>query len=308
MSAVERRFPLVPIDGPTASALLRPFSGGATLHELELLAGGHVNTNYIATVGSARVVLRIFARGETIFRKEIALLQRLRGSLPVPRVLYASGATELLPHPYAVLEWIDGRPLNAVIASDAGAAREAGQEIAAVMLRMREETFPDCVTPSLIDSVRESLFERGAARWLARSSVERLWKLVELSAASIETMGSSLSLVHGDFQNDNLLLHRDEKRWRLAGVVDWEWAQSGSYLQDLGSLLRFDGAHAGAFQDAVAETHERNGAALPELWRRAASILDTAAQCEKLTHPTHRGEVTHRAVRLIERCLREYDG
>lgn len=306
-AAIERRFPLVAIDPSTAVELLRPFTGGVAVQKLELLAGGHVNTNYVVTLERARVVLRIFVRGEGIFRKEVTLLERLLGMVPVPRVLYKSGPTKLLPYPYAVLEWIAGTPLNEMIASGVDAARDAADAITAALLRFRNQTASEWPAPLLIDSVHQSLFERGAARWLTPSIVERLWKLVRNNAASIETMSPHRSLVHGDFQNDNILLHRGGHQWHLGGVVDWEWAHEGNYLEDLGSLLRYDGLNATAFREALAAAHEQNGVALPELWMRAACIVDTAALCEKLTHPTHRGEVTHRAIRLIERCVHEYD-
>jgi aminoglycoside phosphotransferase (APT) family kinase protein len=41
-------------------------------------------------------------------------------------------------------------------------------------------------------------------------------------------------LVHGDLGKQNLLVRREQGQWRVAAVLDWELAVSGSPLADVG--------------------------------------------------------------------------
>ena len=130
--------------------------------------------------------------------------------------------------------------------------------------------------------------------------------MVQAKEGLIDALGGATRLVHGDFQNDNILVRNVSGEWEVAAVLDWEWARNGSGLQDLGSLLRFRSDASPAFHKGLEAGFARRGEPLPREWKEAAAILDMAAQCEKLTHPKHRGEVTLRSIRLIERCLSEY--
>ena len=159
-----------------------------------------------------------------------------------------------------------------------------------------------------MENIRDCLFDRGEARYLVTETASRLWTLVQAEGPFLQELCRGQGLVHGDFQGDNILLREDAGHWRVAGVLDWEWAHSGCYLKDVGSLLRYEGEPCMAFQRGLESGFSRLGAPLPPEWSRAARIWDMAALCEKLAYPRHRGEVTFRCIRIIERCLQDYAG
>jgi Ser/Thr protein kinase RdoA (MazF antagonist) len=302
---MERRFPLVPMDEALAETLLRALPGSPRLRCFTLLAGGHINTNYALALADGRcVVLRIYAQGEAAFRKETALLQGLAGPGPVPALLTAAFAPEVFAYPYALLEWIDGAPLNEVLAAEPTAA--IGEVVAEALVGIGRQAIPAEPFPPFADYIGDCLYRRGAAGWLGPEATERLWSLVQQQASCLETLRRAEVLVHGDFQGDNILLRKAGKGWRVAAVIDWEWAHKGCYLQDLGSLFRLEGVRLDAFQAGLEAGFARQNAALPPAWRKAARLWDVAALCEKLAYPRHRGEVTVRSIRLIESCMADF--
>src|ERR1044071_8446732 len=109
---MERRFPLVEIDVAAADRLTASLGAGR-VRSMELLAGGHINTNYALVMESGeRVVLRIYAHGEAAYETEVEVLRALSSSVPAPRILLARSSPARFPYPHAVLEWIDGTPLD----------------------------------------------------------------------------------------------------------------------------------------------------------------------------------------------------
>lgn len=304
---MERRYPLIDIGTEVAERLLRPLPGTARPRAVELLAGGHINSNYVVSFDDGqRVVLRICAHGEDTFRKEIEVLRALQGSVPVPRVYMAVNEPQFFEYPYVALEWIEGKPLNEALSSSPEAALEIGQAVASVLLSIGEHVLPAHPSFSFVEYIQECLFERGAARYLGAETSARLWAIVQRQRGFLNELCRIEVLVHGDFQGDNILIQEQAGRWQVAAVVDWEWARNGCYLRDLGSLLRFEGEASTAFQQGLEVGFSGLGAPLPREWKRAARIWDIAAHCEKLAYPRHRGEVTLRSIRVIERCLQDY--
>ena len=302
---MERRFRLIPIDVALADKLLEALPGSPRLRSLALLTGGHINTNYALSLADGRcLVLRIYAQGAAAFRKEVDLLHALAGSVPLPGVLLAAFEPRLLAHPYAVIEWIDGLALSDVLRAEPAAA--VGEAVAAALLRIGRCSIPAYPFPPFVDYIRDCLFARGAAAWLGTTTTARLWALVQERRTFLEELRQAEVLVHGDFQGDNILLRKGRRGWRVAAVIDWEWAHNGCYLQDLGSLLRIEDSSRGGFREGLEAGFSREGAPLPGAWYAAARLWDLAALCEKLAYPRHRGEVTLRSICLIERCIADF--
>ncbi len=304
---MERRYPLISIGVDVASRLLEPLYGSPRPTSVRLLVGGHINTNYVVTLDNGqRLVLRIFAQGEAALRREAEALRTMAGSIPVPSLYLAVFAPPSFEYPYAVLEWIEGTSLNEVLASHPSSQAQVGEAVASTLFTIQEQAPPGYAYGPFVDYIRDCLFGRGAEQYLGPETATRLWTLVQEQSPFLQELCRGPVFVHGDFQGDNILLRGDSGRWRVAGVLDWEWAHSGCYLRDVGSLLRYEGTAGIAFQRGLESGFSQLGSPLPPEWSRAARIWDTAALCEKLAYPTHRGEVTFRSIRIIERCLRDY--
>jgi fructokinase len=109
-------------------------------------------------------------------------------------------------------------------------------------------------------------------------------------------------LVHSDYNPKNLLAARQDGRWTVTAVLDWEFAFSGSPLTDIGNMLRpRPAAQAGLAAGFIAGYREAGGR-LPADWREISEALDLYALADFLTRPPgHR--YRRQAVKLIRARL-----
>ncbi|MCA9716453.1 MAG: phosphotransferase family protein [Myxococcales bacterium] len=212
------------------AAILERLSPGATLTRREPLTGGVSAAvellEFTTRAGApARVVLRRHGAAawkplaDDVTATEFALLTALRrAGLPVPAPLLLDTSRELLPSPFLVLEFVEGRA-GLPERPRAGALGEMAEFLArlhALELDALElPTLPrgdDPIAgalrfvPSADDALRDALTARAASR---------------SPPASV--------LVHGDFWPGNILW----RNGRVAAVVDWEDAALGDPLLDL---------------------------------------------------------------------------
>lgn len=305
--SVERRYPVIELTDEDAGRLLARVPDLPAPIRTELLLGGHVNSNYAVWLEDGRrAVVRLYAGGEACRRAELEALRAVAGSLPVPQVYLSLGAGECIDHPCALLQWIEGGPLDLALRSRPADAKALGRVVARVLVQIGEHALPGGALRSPRDSMRAYLFEGALERHLGHASTSKLRGFVAEHAELLENQAVASHLVHGDFQGDNILVRPRDGGWVVAGILDWEWAHEGCPLADLGSLLRFDGEASVGFALGLEEGYAAEDAPLPPDWRRSARIWDLLAQCEKLSDPRDRGEVTRRSVRIIERCLEDY--
>jgi Ser/Thr protein kinase RdoA (MazF antagonist) len=91
---------------------------------------------------------------------------------------------------------------------------------------------------------------------------------------------SEAVLVHGDFKPWNLLgrIETDRPgrigRWRLTGILDWEFACAGSRLLDFASFLRGEASLPAGYGDAFAGAYLAAGGTIPADWRRLTRLID----------------------------------
>jgi Ser/Thr protein kinase RdoA (MazF antagonist) len=233
-------------------------------------------------------VLRLYARQPARAAVDQALLERLRGLLPVPRVLEAvtvpAGAGR---PPFLLLEALPGDRLDLVVpAADEPLRRRLGEAVAGVLTLLATERMPRAGF-FLDASLDPAPFPAGGgdqvgfleahlrAPWFAGlTDAERAGlRVVARRARAATATPARIALVHADFNPKNLLV--DPATGGVTGVLDWEFAFAGAPLTDLGNLLRFEtdpvfaAAAAGAYVDRAPD--------VPADWLEVARALDLYA-------------------------------
>ncbi len=190
---------------------------------------------------------------------ELSILSTLADAygLPVPKVRFAGSPTDAYPHPWAVLEWLNG--------VDAWAARdellELGDEelaldLAAVVRTLRTVTSLDVPVrqPGDRGGAIDALLGR-IERWLA----DPQWhanEFVDVAAVrrcvaetqEVIDKPCETGFLHGDLIPGNILV---TKR-RLSAIIDWGGAGIGDPAQDLGVAWAVLGSKARVvFRDAL---------------------------------------------------------
>jgi aminoglycoside phosphotransferase (APT) family kinase protein len=183
------------LTAPTIVAAAADLLGRPLTLDRELTGGQHART-LMAVDGDARVVVRMFPRGDDAVRREREVLRRLGplGTL-APRLL---AHCEAQGHPVIVTDAVPGGPpapgLDPVVIGE-----QMGRALAEIH-RLDPVDLPD-----------ESRQPTRRAGRLATSAHEA-WREVDLDRV----------LTHGDFWSGNALWEGE----RLTGIVDWSGAMS----------------------------------------------------------------------------------
>jgi len=128
-----------------------------------------------------------------------------------------------------------------------------------------------------------------------------LLDLLHANEALLADLPDTTSLIHCDYNAKNILVEND----RVAGVLDWEFAESGSGLVDVGNFLRFEDELPADFVHGFVEGYS-SARALPTSFRKIAHLLDLASMCSFLTSESERPNTFRTARTVIDRTLAAY--
>lgn len=319
----ERREPLVALADGDLRALLRVAAPRLTLLRATPLTAGLVNTNYrIELEGApAPLVLRVYTRDAAACARDQRLLRLVAGNVPAPAVLYADPDATHFRLPWMLMSWIEGVPLPdalANLAPDEAPSLATALGAAAAAIGSFRFPHPGFFTPNL--SIAEPLdppaaMTRERLRWLlfnGRAGVrlgsgltERLSAVIETQCDELAPLAGHVALVHADYRDSNILVARGEGGvWRVAGVLDWEFAYAGPSLFDLGSLLRREATMLPpGFAAQIVTAYRAHGGYAPLGWRRMTLLMDLMNLCGFADMPDTRGAMLADVVSLVEVTL-----
>jgi aminoglycoside phosphotransferase (APT) family kinase protein len=265
----------------------------------------------------ASLVLRIDERDRGALARERTVLRFVRGVVPAPRMLGCGLLQDQTP--YALLEWIEGRPLHEVLHEDPAQAPALGRAVGRVLGAFgsldldasglldgelvdarRFGSTPD----SFLDFIDWSLSKGRAGRRLSPRLGARLQRFAAEQAPRLAACDARTNLVHGDFKASNLLVARGAGGWGVAAVLDWELARAGTSLFDLALFLRHRRARPAELTEGVAEGFLEAGGHLPSDWLALTRILDLMGLCGMLNAGGDRPEAFEAARRLVEETVR----
>jgi len=241
------------------------------------LAGGYSGETFLVSTAGEEAVMRIYGRHPERATVDAALLDLVRGLLPVPRVLEVRPESPRDPSaeglhpgsarpPYLLTERLPGERLDLVLpAADTAMIEALADSVGRVLGRLSGMPFrrggaftgPDLSVadhPGMSADLTGWVEQHQSSGPLSRWTVDDRRGLLEVAASGDELLCEvgRVCLVHSDFNPKNLLV--DPKSGRVTGLVDWEYAHAGLPYTDLGNLLRFE---RGPFGDAVFAAYER---------------------------------------------------
>jgi aminoglycoside phosphotransferase (APT) family kinase protein len=273
--------------------------GGAdagVLPEMAPLQGGHSGETFLAQLAGERSVVRIYGargatRGPEAAEVDAAVLRLVRGLLPVPDVLEVRRADPSAGTPaLLVTSYLPGTRLDEVLpASDEAMAATIGRNLGLILARLAQMPMlsPGMFADRELHIVPMPPEAESLQSWVERCSessslamwdptdAERLAKVAE-RAQELLDLTDRACLVHSDFNPKNVLV--DPETGEVTGLVDWEFAHSGSPFADLGNLLRFE--RDPVFVQAVLSTYGERVADAPDDLLDRARAADLYALVE----------------------------
>ncbi|MEU4193799.1 phosphotransferase [Kribbella sp. NPDC026611] len=257
------------------------------------LTGGYGGQTFAVSAGGEEAVLKFYATDPDRAVVDAALLQLVRGLLPVPRVLDLKREGSYDDPPYLLTERLPGVNLQVFLeTATADQRRTVGTQLGELLARLSGMPFLKAgmfrdgdltIEPFQLGDLEQ--YAAGLGLGVDLTSV--LDQAEDLLADGLDRV----CLVHSDFNPKNLLV--DPETARITGLIDWEFAHAGSPYADLGNLFRFceDRVLAGAVLDEL-DLGERvvDRARAADLW----ALLDLATRAD-----LH--EVGAAAYRLVSR-------
>jgi len=214
--------------------------------EVRQFKGGQSNPTYSISSPGGRWVLRRKPPGELLpsahaVEREYRVIAALnRIDFPVPEALLVCEDADVIGTPFYVMEQVEGRvfwdPLIPALPRDE--RRAVYDSMLDVLARLHGA---DVEAIGLADFGRPgNYFARQIRRWSKQyrasetETIGEMDRLIEWLPDNVPD-DDSVSLVHGDYKLDNLIVHPSEPR--VVAVIDWELSTLGHPLGDLTQSL-----------------------------------------------------------------------
>lgn len=258
------------------------------IEQIEFLSGGAGNLNFKALYkkNTTPYVIRIYMRDPKVVFLEQSLGRFLSSSIPLPQVLSIIEGTP----PCALVTFIDGISLKDLLLNHRNEdSFDVLQEVGQILAKIHMNRFfqPGTLTPSLevepfashltctelgLSFLKSEMVQRVLSAPLI-SQIEALFR----SKCHFFPQGSEACLIHGDFNPANILVRKERGRWGVSGILDWEFAFSGSPLWDIANFLRYAHTQDSLFQTVFLEGFKRGGGSLPDAWEITIDLLNLLA-------------------------------
>jgi aminoglycoside phosphotransferase (APT) family kinase protein len=298
---------------------------GCTVTEIQPFADGLRNANFRLRLDSKSelFVLRLYEHDASLCQKEVDLMRLVGASVPVPEVIHAEPRGLDDCPSFMLMRYVEGitfRELKRGGDPDAigQAAYSAGETLAAIGRILFPKSGWLAPGPVVTAPLLEGLDPMPRFVELCLSSPklqlrmpaalrDRTQALVWSWASQLADLNGEAHLVHGDFNRRNLLVKSISGRWSVAAVLDWEFAISGSPLNDIGNFLCYERTSQPLVEPHFSTGYLQAGGTLPDGWRRLARLVDLTAICESLTRDQLPDTIIAELVELVHATIDNRD-
>ena len=82
------------------------------------------------------------------------------------------------------------------------------------------------------------------------------------------------NLTHADYDPANMLVKMVNGEYKIAAILDWEFSFAGTYLLDIGTMLRYAHKLPICYEKNFIKGIESLGSPLPSKWKKKAKLMD----------------------------------
>jgi len=282
------------VDESTVFGMVAQAWPDADLISHHVIEGGCANLNvhlvfHKSNTAPEQCILRIYLRDRDAACREQKLSLLVHHKIPVSQIFFVGGYGEFR---YALVEYLPGITLRALLLDHQDEYTEGGmKDLLNECGRMLGifQTFPfpqggfldqelEVTSPftqkDLLTFVKECLTNEGVIKELGVERIHQISQL-PLSCQDFFPDETAHALVHGDYDPSNILVNKDDEgKWQISGILDWEFAFSGSWLWDVANMLRYAHHMPKIYEESFLQGIESSGLILPEHWRETVSLLN----------------------------------
>jgi Ser/Thr protein kinase RdoA (MazF antagonist) len=299
--------------------MLRLIYPDRKLISLELITGGCANFNFKIQLEDEEhsLILRVYLRDKDAAYREQKLAALLKPSIPVP---LSYSISEVDGYHFAITEFMPGLLLRDLLLGD------VPQDISAIMhdvgtilskIAIHElphagffnkdlNVIPHAASDDCLIYDKNCLKDRTVLAVLPPEMIININTVLD-KYGHLFPGDSVKHLVHGDFDPANILVNNIDGTWKVSGVLDWEFAFSGSVLWDVANMLRYAHKMPTDYQEAFLNGLTSGGISLDKNWRVIIKLLNLSAllDCLKRSDPKNKPNQCANIRELIHFILTE---
>lgn len=313
----------VDLDISTASHLLAPFITDS-IDAILLLSEGCANTNYKVIFKNNRVpiVLRIYVRDKTALQREVAIHKLVADKIPIAQHLYFDDSCMIYSYPYSIMEWIDGTLLRDIILTkNKKAITESVFEAGQYLNILRQMTFshggffqenlqirPFDKEEEYLPYVLNLLKDKIVKNDLDSNLCDAISRLVKNNVTLLPHKDEA-NLTHSDYDPANIMVREKKGKWGIAAILDWEFAYAGTYLLDIGMMLRYSHKLPYFYENSFINGIQSQGFTLPGAWKKQAKLMDLLCLLQLIHYnpASQRPKINYDAISLMTDIVRDWD-
>lgn len=214
--------------------------------QYQVLQQGCANYNIRVHLPQHEALLRIYCRDKEVQRLEESIQDLVADTLPVAHVLSHG---EEGGYAYSLHSLCQGIQLRDVIAEPQEDLRKVMYDLGDSIGKMQSWRFEK---PGRLDEHLQivepmNLYHDSLHRLAALQKEGKLpadecssWQDLLSDMQSLFPSQQLAHLVHGDYDPSNILVEKRHGQWELSAILDWEFAQAGSYYRDMANMLRYE--------------------------------------------------------------------
>jgi aminoglycoside phosphotransferase (APT) family kinase protein len=292
----ERSFPRIEISGGFIKKIFKKLFPKSIV-SYNLIKEGLINTNFKIDLEDSKdsYLLRVYTRPEAC-PIEAKILDLLKEKLPVPEVItYYPQNSELdAPYSYMVQKWIDGISLYKIMSDNKikySTKLNLTKQIAEILAKIHSIRFEKSgffdkdlnIDEELIldktfyiETVNNLLESEKINDRLNKNNKKSIKNFLDQYLPELDNIGGQKSLVHADFNSNNILVEFNDKNngFKISGILDWEYALVSTPLFDIGNYFRFEDDLHNSYILEFIKIYQSIGDTLPNSWRILIRMLD----------------------------------
>lgn len=256
---------------------------------MTLLPGGCANTNYkILFESHVPLVVRVYTREASSLTRERDIHRLVHDKIPTARFLFADESQGQIPYPFAIFSYVEGLLLRDLIfKGDEQAIStccfEAGRHLATLStftfheggffemdLRVRPFNKKEAYLNFALSLLKSSTVKRD----LGHKLLERVHAIITGVGHKYLPSNGLATLTHGDYDPSNIKVTNTNGSWHISGILDWEFAFSGTYYLDIGQMVRYSHKLQPNYEESFIAGIRAGGLKLAPTWKRFAKIMD----------------------------------
>jgi aminoglycoside phosphotransferase (APT) family kinase protein len=303
-------------------SMLQQMCPEQTLESHRVMSGGCANINVQCKfVGMPEPqLLRIYLRDHEAAYREQALGELLYQSVPMPRIMHIG---HLEAYCFALVQFKQGQSLRDVLLGDVHCdMTRLMEDVGQVLARIHAVTFgksgffdrnlqisSSCTGEAMLAFVQSCLQDTLVVVHLSdqvRGEIDTYFK----KYADLLPDDTECGLVHADFDPSNLLVACVDGSWQVTGVLDWEFAFSGSVLCDVANMLRYAHHMPPAYEQSFLAGLCSSGIVLPGDWRitvhllNLLSLLDCLRRGDPMNRPLQYADIKKLITHILHALAR----